>query len=183
MTSPKRLPQGRVSAGFTGRDEAPAAPPGDSPRGGAQTDGAADTAADDRIRPAALPHGLAARTALDRAGAKPSPSCGSSTTTAPPTRPAHWESPASGSTNSHGDRAPRRPAGSGQAVGGAAVVGRHQAVGEQTGQDPLRPARIRRRGRSLGSRRGGPLRPARIRLIGTIRSFFDTNLMLTLCDA
>ena len=40
------------------------------PRGGAQTDGAADTAADDRIRPAALPHGLAARTALDRAAAR-----------------------------------------------------------------------------------------------------------------
>ena len=70
VTSPKRLPQGRVSAGLTGWDEAPAALPGDSPRGGAQTDGAADTAADDRIRPAALPHGLAARTALDRAAAR-----------------------------------------------------------------------------------------------------------------
>ena len=70
VTSPKRLPQGRVSAGLTGWDEAPAALPGDSPKGGAQTDGAADTAADDRIRPAALPHGLAARTALDRAGAR-----------------------------------------------------------------------------------------------------------------
>ena len=70
VTSPKRLPQGRVSAGLTGWDEAPAALPGDSPKGGAQTDGAADTAADDRIRPAALPHGLAARTALDRAAAR-----------------------------------------------------------------------------------------------------------------
>ena len=70
VTSPKRLPQGRVSAGLTGWDEAPAALPGDSPRGGAQTDGAADTAADDRIRPAAPPHGLAARTAPDRAGAR-----------------------------------------------------------------------------------------------------------------
>ena len=69
VTSPKRLPQGRISAGLTGWDEAPALP-GDSPRGGAQTDGAADTAADDRIRPAALPHGLAARTALDRAAAR-----------------------------------------------------------------------------------------------------------------
>ena len=39
VTSPKRLPQGRVSAGLTGWDEAPAALPGDSPRGGAQTDG------------------------------------------------------------------------------------------------------------------------------------------------
>ena len=32
VTSPKRLPQGRVSAGLTGWDEAPAALPGDSPQ-------------------------------------------------------------------------------------------------------------------------------------------------------
>ena len=68
VTSPKRLPQGRVSAGLTGWDEAPAALPGDSPKGGAQTDGAADTAADAGPPPGAGPPGRPAPPAPDGAG-------------------------------------------------------------------------------------------------------------------